>query len=252
MARQSKILATLCTALVAACGCASPTSVAHKLDVETSSKSTAPINIADRADMKLVNGLSINQDTGEVLVRGQVAIRQGFLEQLVCFKGTREHESLVVVNVAASNIHAALLAVGASAGHPGIWSRDKATVNDLKLQPPVGDLVSVQVEFVLDGVTRRCDLGEWIEDARHQQKFNSASFVFAGSHFEPDGRGGQRYTADVTGSTVGLVTFGDELIAYAQVIPDQAEISQPRWQAHTALIPPEGSAVVLILKPYKP
>ena len=70
--------------------------------------------------------------------------------------------------------------------------------------------------------------------------------------FEPDGRGGQRYTADVTGSTVGLVTFGDELIAYAQVIPDQAEISQPRWQAHTALIPPEGSDVVLILKPYKP
>jgi hypothetical protein len=171
---QPKILAALCVVLAAACGCAAPTSVDPKPDVETPSKSTAPINIADRADMKLVNGLSINQDTGEVLVRGQVAIRQGFLEQLVCFKGTREHESLVVVNVAASNIHAALLAVGASAGHPGIWSRDKATVNDLKLQPPAGDLVSVQVEFVLDGVTRRCDLGEWIGRApsgKIQQRF---------------------------------------------------------------------------------
>ena len=252
MVRQPKIFSALCLVLAAACGCAAPTSVDPKPEVEMLSKSTAPINIADRTDMKLVNGLSINQDTGEVLVKANVALRQGFIEQLVCFKGTREHESLVVVNVAASNIHAALLAVGASAGHPGIWSRDKATVNDLKVQPPAGDLVSVQVEFVMNGVTRRCDLGEWIEDARHQEKFNSASFVFAGSHFEPDGRGGQRYTADVTGSTVGLVTFGDELIAYAQVIPDQAEISQPRWQAHTALIPPEGSDVVLILKPYKP
>lgn len=251
MAWQSKILSTLCTAL-AACGCAAPTHVADKSDVETSSQSIAHINHTDRTNTKLVNGLSINQDTGEVFVKGKVALRQGFLEQLVCFKGTREHESLVVVNVAASHIHAALLAVGAHAGHPGIWSRDKATVNDLKLEPPTGDIIGVQVEYVLDGVSHRCDLGEWIEDARHKDKFNSASFVFAGSHFEPDGRGGQRYTADVTGSTVGLVTFGDELIAYAQVIPDQAEISQPRWQANTARIPAQGSDVVLILKPVKP
>ena len=258
MALQFKILLIPCISF-AIYGCATPTPTSKPTPLQAPNSTTETTNPLVNAqansaalDMKLVKGLSINQDTGEVLVRGQVAIRQGFLEQLVCFKGTREHESLVVVNVAASNIHAALLAVGASAGHPGIWSRDKNTANDLKLQPPAGDLVNVQVEFVLDGVTRRCDLGQWIEDARHQEKFNSASFVFAGSHFEPDGRGGQRYTADVTGSTVGLVTFGDELIAYAQVIPDQAEISRPRWQAHTALIPPEGSDVVLILKPYKP
>ena len=253
MAWQSKIRSALCIALAAACGCVAPTQVGvEKSDIESPAKFAAPINSAGRTDTKLANGLSINQDTGEVFVKGNVALRQGFLEQLVCFKGTREHESLVVVNVAASHIHAALLAVGARAGHPGIWSRDKATVNDLKLEPPTGDIISVQVEYALDGVSHRCDLGEWIEDARHKDKFKNASFVFAGSRFEPDGRGGQRYTADVTGSTVGLVTFGDELIAYAQVIPDQAEISQPRWQANTARIPAQGSDVVLILKPVKP
>ena len=251
MAWQSKILLTLCIAF-AACGCAAPTHVADKSEIETPSQSIAHINHSDHTKTKLVNGLSINQDTGEVFVKGNVALRQGFLEQLVCFKGTREHESLVVVNVAASHIHAALLAVGARAGHPGIWSRDKATVNDLKLEPPTGDILGVQVEYVLDGVSHRCDLGEWIEDARHQEKFGNASFVFAGSHFEPDGRGGQRYRADVTGSTVGLVTFGDELVAYAQVIPDQADISQPRWQANTARIPSQGSDVVLIFKAFKP
>ena len=185
------------------------------------------------------------------MVHGKVAIRQGFLEQLVCCKGTREHESLIVVNVAASHIHAALLAVGAHAGHPGIWSRDTSTANDLKLEPPAGDLVSVRVEYVSDGVTHCHDLGEWIEDARHQDQFKSI-FVFAGSHFEPDGRGGQRYTADVTGSIVGLVTFGDELVAYAKVIPDQADIATPRWQANIARIPPEASDVVLILKAITP
>ena len=257
MALQFKILLIPCISF-AIYGCATPTPTSKPTPLQAPNSTTETTNPLVNAqansaalDMKLVKGLSINQDTGEVLVRGQVAIRQGFLEQLVCFKGTREHESLVVVNVAASNIHAALLAVGASAGHPGIWSRDKNTVNDLKLQPPAGDLVSVQVECVLDGVTRRCDLGQWIEDARHLETFNS-SFVFAGSHFEPDGRGGQRYTADVTGSIVGLVTFGDELVAYAQVIPDQADIATPNWQANTARIPPEGSDVVLILKSITP
>ncbi|MSR34362.1 MAG: hypothetical protein EXS12_06140 [Phycisphaerales bacterium] len=246
MALQYQIAAALCIVLHI-CGCTPPTALVTP--APTPAPTSAPSTSA--VEINLANGLLINQSAGEVLVRGKVAIRQGFLEQLVCFKGTREHESLIVVNVAASHIHAALLAVGAHATHPGIWSRDKSTTNDLKLEPPAGDVLSVQVQYVMDGVTRRCDLGEWIEDARHQDQFKSI-FVFAGSHFEADGRGGKRYTADVTGSIVGLVTFGDELVAYAQVIPDQAEIATPHWQANTARIPPEGSDVVLILKALTP
>ncbi len=249
MALQFNFVAALCM-LLHVCGCVAPVATLDnnaKTLVASSNMHVIPAPV----DIHLVNGLSINQSAGQVLVRGKVAMRQGFLEQLVCLKGTREHESLVVVNVAASHIHAALLAVGAHAGHPGIWSRDNSTTNDLKLQPPAGDVVSVQVEFAMDGVTQRCDLGQWIQDARHQEIFNSR-FVFAGSRFEPDGRGAQRYTANVTGSIVGLVTFGDELIAYAEVIPDQAEISKPHWQANTTHIPPEGSDVVLIFKPLKP
>jgi hypothetical protein len=201
MALQFQIPAALCIVLHL-CGCATPTALVTP--ASTSAPTSAPI--ASAVEVHLANGLSINQISGEVMVHGKVAIRQGFLEQLVCCKGTREHESLIVVNVAASHIHAALLAVGAHAGHPGIWSRDTSTANDLKLEPPAGDLVSVRVEYVSDGVTHRHDLGEWIEDARHQDQFKSI-FVFAGSHFEPDGRGGQRYTADVTGSNCGACHF---------------------------------------------
>ena len=250
MALQFQIPSALCIVLHL-CGCATPTALVTPASTSGSTSAPTSAPIASAVEVHLANGLLINQSAGEVIVHGKVAIRQGFLEQLVCCKGTREHESLIVVNVAASHIHAALLAVGAHAGHPGIWSRDTSTANDLKLEPPAGDLVSVRVEYVSDGVTHCHDLGEWIEDARHQDQFKSI-FVFAGSHFEPDGRGGQRYTADVTGSIVGLVTFGDELVAYAKVIPDQADIATPRWQANTARIPPEASDVVLILKAITP
>ncbi len=181
-------------------------------------------------------------------MQGRVALREGFLEQLVCFRGTREHESLVVVDVPASSIHAALLAVNANPGHPGRWSIRPGTAKDLKLEPPVGDRVLLEVRYSDHGTPRRLKLGEWVEDSRHRDTFDPDAFVFAGSRFEPDGHGGQRYTADVTGSIVGLVTFGDELIGCARVIPDLAEVDEPHWKARTRAMPPEDTPVEIIIR----
>ena len=44
-----------------------------------------------------------------------------YLELIACTPGTKEHEVLVVTDALPSNIHAALLLVGASAGEPGRW-----------------------------------------------------------------------------------------------------------------------------------
>ncbi|MCE9618723.1 MAG: YdjY domain-containing protein [Planctomycetes bacterium] len=240
-------LFALASVLAAAAGC-SPNAQPAKSDSDTTLAATS----AAPAEIILSKGLSIDRAAGEIRVQGQIALRQGFLEQLVCGKGSREHESLVVVSVPASSIHAALLAANARAGHPGKWSLVPGTANDLRLEPPDGSPVDVEVQYTLRGETRRIPLGEWVEDARHKETFDSKAFVFAGSRFERDGRGGQRYAADVSGSIVGLVTFSDEVIGYSKVIPDQAMVSEPRWQAKTREMPPEGSDVLLILKVAKP
>jgi hypothetical protein len=62
----------------------------------------------------------------------------------------------------------------------------------------------------------------------------------------PDGS--ERYAADDSGSIVGLVTFGDEVVAMRTVIPDKVDVAPASWKARTDDIPPEGSPVTVIFR----
>jgi uncharacterized protein (AIM24 family) len=59
---------------------------------------------------------------------------------------------------------------------------------------------------------------------------------------------GEHYVADFTGSVVGLVTFGDEVIAYDDVIADKVDVDPAAWVAWTERMPPEGTRVELLIR----
>jgi hypothetical protein len=59
---------------------------------------------------------------------------------------------------------------------------------------------------------------------------------------------GEHYVADRTGSIVGIVTFGDETIAFDEVLSDQAEVDAPQWQARTERMPAPGTRVELVIR----
>ena len=56
------------------------------------------------------------------------------------------------------------------------------------------------------------------------------------------------YVADMTGSIIGLVTFGDEVIGFSRVIADQDAVQPPSWEVRTDHVPPRGTEVTLILR----
>ena len=95
-------------------------------------------------------------------------------------------------------------------------------------------------------------LREWVigdEGASPDQ-----SWVFAGSRMRaPDEvpEGYSRYEADTTGSIIGLVTFGEELLAYQEVIPDQIEVAPEEWKARTEAIPAVGTKVWVLVGPVR-
>lgn len=60
----------------------------------------------------------IDKTAGKILLKGEICLRQGVLEMLVCGKQTKEHESIVSVDAKAQVIHAGLLALGAKPGQP--------------------------------------------------------------------------------------------------------------------------------------
>jgi hypothetical protein len=181
-----------------------------------------------------------------VELEGRIACRQGFLEQLVCRQGTRDHESLIVTTAPASAVHAALLAAGLQAGTPGSWSVDRSGA--LQLIQPQGETVQVLVRWVDATGERTQPLAQWMVNTRADPGQPAPAFVFAGSRFRRMADGSERYAADDSGSIVGLVTFGDEVVAMRTVIPDKVDVAPAAWKARTDDIPPEGSVVTVIFR----
>jgi len=187
--------------------------------------------------------VSLQRGGGELQVQARVACTRGDLEQVCCARGTREHESLLVTDAPANSVQAGLLALGLRSGSPGSWR----TAPDGRLEqvPPSGSLVEVLVRWQ-DGVaTRETPVGGWLDDRRPGP--SDARFVFAGSRFVTTPQG-ERFAADLSGSIVGLVTFGDEVLALRQVVPDRAAVRPPAFRARTDAIPRQGVEVTLVIK----
>jgi len=195
------------------------------------------------AALELHPDVRMSNSRGELEVRAFMACTRGDLEQVCCGRGTREHESLLVTDAPASAVQAGLIAIGLQAGRPGAWSVGASGA--LELQAPAGDPVELRVRWSEGGAAREAPIGAWIEDRRPAA--GELAFVFAGSRFV-DTPARQRFAADLSGSVVGLVTFGDEVIAPSQVEPDRVDVAAPRWRARSAALPPEGTPVTLVIR----
>jgi hypothetical protein len=204
---------------------------------------------APAAPIALAGGITVDRAARRVSIPARIATRVGFLEQVACGRDSREHEALLVLDVKASAVHAALLLLGAEPGRPGRWRIEDGVV---VAEAPQGPRLRVLVQVAGEAgeAAREWPVTEWIRgiDGRRLD----AAWVFAGSRFADNPRSwkepGQHYVADYTGSIVGLVTFGDETIAAAAVIPDLVDIEAANWEAWTERMPEEETPVVLIVE----
>lgn len=244
------------------CGPHAPSSAPHTGDPAAA---TAPaIGAADAPDasadetaarqddrsriVKLGRGIEVDRSAGSVTLPARVAINEGWLEQAACSPNTREHESLLVVEAPPSSVHAALLLAGLQPGSPGavrmIGQGDATSIERIS---PSGARVEIWV--------RRADgdlpLTAWMQDSEGNAPANPQPWVFAGSRIRPNTRSmgpGEHYVADYTGSLVGIVTLGDETIAFEEARSDQSEVEPQQWQARTQAMPAPGTPVLLVIR----
>lgn len=201
--------------------------------------------------IQLPGGIEVDRANGEVRVPASTGITVGWLEQVACVAGTRDHESLVTVECQPSDVHAALLLLGLEPGAPGRWTYSHDTV---RVAPPRGPAVEVRVRYIVhsaEGAAVQHDVHvlDWIRGI--DGRSFPASWVFAGSAIAPNPKSlgpGEHYVADYSGSLVGLVTFGDEVIAATTVIPDVIEFEAANWEAFSERMPPEGTPATLVLR----
>ena len=170
-----------------------------------------------------------------------------YLELVVCGRQSKEHESLVVSDAKASHIHAALLLLGLQPGKPATFEADESE-RGWKSNPPEGPEVDVVFRWVdEDGVEHTAHPSAWIVGLEGEA-FEAGSWVFAGSRFvRRSGR--EVYDADYSGTIVGLVTFGSEMLAWPKVMHNQAALEEPEWIARNDAVPKRGTKVTVRLTP---
>lgn len=104
----------------------------------------------------------LDKGGGKVLLKGQIALREGPLELLCCKKQTKEHESILAVDTKAYVIHTALLALGAKPGAP-------AKIEPA-FQPASGQKIQIFVQWTdAAGKSHRVRAQTWVRYL--QQRF---------------------------------------------------------------------------------
>ncbi len=192
----------------------------------------------------LMPHLIIDRERGWVDLEATVVMREGgWLELLACTPGTRTHESILTVAAKPSHVHLALMMLGLEQGQPMRWIREGEVS---KVQPPRGPWVEVSLVTQKEGQPVVVPANQWILNKTTGQPMADPHWIFTGSFIyeHPDT---PPYQADVTGSVISIVNFGDEVLARPT---DRTSYNDEQaWGPHTDAIPALGTPVVLRLRP---
>ena len=196
----------------------------------------------------LAGGIECRLDSREVLVPAFIAIDSGWIEQIACLRGTREHESIFVVECQPSLVHSALLLIGLESGVPGRWQeRKRGERYEIERIPPTGVPVRIRVRFTdTDGRFVESSVEEMVMGSPDGAVFPPTPWMFCGSRFDREGR----YVADYSGSLVGFATFGDEVLGLPGVISDQVSVDAAVWEIRSEKVPAPGTPISLVLTPW--
>ena len=182
--------------------------------------------------------LWIRRGDSTVFADGYVAMREGPLEMFACGAGTKEHESVVGVIPRASDVHAALLAAGASRGTPVRFLP--------KFVPPTGQRIRVWVAWRDPrGAFRVVDGRQWIR--REDGGPMDVDWVFAGSSVWTDERTGESHYQADGGDMICVSNFSTSMLDVP--IDSSAEAGALIFQPRTDAIPPRGTPVRVLLRP---
>ncbi|HUT10201.1 MAG TPA: YdjY domain-containing protein [Thermoguttaceae bacterium] len=183
--------------------------------------------------------LWIDLKNRRVVMIGQVCQREAMLEMFACLRDTKEHESVLSVDVEAFKVHAGLLAVGAQVGHP------------VKFDPVYAPAAGTEIEIALvykdeKDRRRKARAQDWIHDAA-TGKAMAHPFVFAGSGFWKDEQTGKRQYFAEGGDFICVSNFSSAMLD----VPIQSSQGndQLMFRAFTKRIPPLGTPVTMILTP---
>lgn len=175
----------------------------------------------------------------QVLVGGQICLREGLLEMFACPVNTKEHEAVVSVNTPARFVHAGLVALGAQPGPPVQFEPE--------YKPAQGTEIDVTVIWKdKAGKEQRVRAQEWVRYTK-TGKALQYPWVFAGSGFWTDQGAGEKFYYADGGEFICVSNFATAMLDLPVESSDANDTLL--FSAFTERIPPLGTRVFLLLAP---
>ena len=179
----------------------------------------------------------ITPDRGEVLLLGTICLRQGLLEFFACGKNSKEHESIVSLEVKPYLLHAALLVIGARPGAPARFSPE--------FVPPSGEEIEILVRWREGDEVHQRRAQELVRQAGGGQEMSSP-WVFTGGTMAKDAKGRSFYMADATGEVIGVSNFPASVLDVP--FESSSDNDALEFDPFTERIPEVGTPVTLVLR----
>lgn len=201
-----------------------------------------------------------------VYIDGYVSMRRGALEMFACSIGTKEHESVVALFAKSSEVHAALLAIGAESGTTARWDPDFA--------PPTGQPIEVWVMwrprqasgdgdvtnrdpakqtpdarangFVPSDEFKVADARTWVRNMETKEEL-SERWVFSGSGFWKDPADGVEYYSADGGDMICVSNFSTAMMDVP--FASSADAGNQLFEPFAERIPEAGTPVRVVLVP---
>ncbi len=175
-----------------------------------------------------------------------------FLETIVCTRNSKEHETLLATDARPSNIHAALLLLGAEPGAPGSWKLGDD--NEIIHIAPTGPEIRIEFVWTDDAGEQHADHpASWVISDEDGKPLPQHNWLFAGSRiveWTPPGKQepAEAYDADYSGTLVGISTFGTETLAWPDVLSHDSTVEEPVWIVDASKAPLVDTPVVVRLR----
>lgn len=231
-------------------------------------------------------GLRINWTGREVEADGQIVLRHGYLELFACSGPHKVHESIVRLRCKPSDLFRALGLIGLTPGRPARW--DESSQSTI---PARGEPAEVLVRWTEGDRARVVAAHEWLLDLDTERPLPPLRWLFTGSMLLRDGVFGADLdgavicvvdfpTAVLTLAPPQTPTTTSAPVQSSQPVRDAAQTtrpasasapaqpdadvpigpgesihvnlpSDPALGAYTDRIPPEGTPVTVIVRPWR-
>jgi hypothetical protein len=181
-----------------------------------------------------IGAVRLNKQTRELRMPGVVNMDSGIVELLACVKGGKVHESVLVIDIIPHHLQVALLLLGLE------YHGDLEYQGDPR--QPKGDSVEVWVEWKSKGKVVRKRGEDLIYDIPKKRSMPHTPWVFTGSRVING-----VFQADVQKSII--TTYHDPYTIIDNPLPEGGDDTV--YEVNESIVPPRGTKVVLIIKPYR-